>query len=171
MRSGNDLLIASQPAKELSAIYSKPVIVQNISAVKRLDLATKTGKLKFPCRINLNLDELKDISIAISNDAGEEVVIGYDKKQDQYFIDRIKSGKTDFEKGFAARHVAPRFTSQSKTDISLVIDVSSVELFADGGLTVMTSVFFPGKPYDQIHIQSAGTIKKLEYISLNSIWK
>ena len=57
-------------------------------------------------------------------------------------------------------------------NITLVIDVSSVELFADDGLTVMTEIFFPNKPYNQIHIQSPESvlIKKLEYINLSSIW-
>lgn len=57
-------------------------------------------------------------------------------------------------------------------NISLIIDVSSVELFADDGLTVMTAIFFPNKPYNQIHIQSSDNalIKKLEYINLKSIW-
>ncbi len=167
------MLIASQPVKELSVIQSKPVIVQNIKVGNSVDMATKTGKINFPCRLNLSLEEIKDFSLVISNDAGEEIVIGYDKQQNQYFIDRSRSGKTNFHKGFAARHVAPRFTDKSKMNISLVIDVSSVELFADDGLTVMTSVFFPNKPYNKINILSpdAALIKKLEYIRLNSIWK
>jgi fructan beta-fructosidase len=56
--------------------------------------------------------------------------------------------------------------------MSLIVDVSSVELFADDGLSVMTEIFFPSKQYNQISIQSSegSTIKKLEYASLNSIW-
>jgi fructan beta-fructosidase len=58
-------------------------------------------------------------------------------------------------------------------DISLLIDVSSVELFADGGLTVMTEIFFPNKLYSQVSIRSADNalMKKFEYIKLNNIWK
>lgn len=170
---GNNIFITSQPVPELSAIQSKPVIVQNIKVTNPVDLAKKTGKIMFPCRLNLVLDEIKDFSLAIANDAGEEVVIGYDKKQNQYFIDRTKSGKTDFQKDFAARHVAPRFTDNGKMNLSLVIDASSVELFADDGLTVMTEIFFPNKPYSQIYLQSPdnAVIKKLEYINLKSIWK
>jgi fructan beta-fructosidase len=69
--------------------------------------------------------------------------------------------------------VAPRFTDNGKMNLSLVIDASSVELFADDGLTVMTEVFFPNKPYSQIRLQSSdnAVIKKLEYINLKSIWK
>jgi fructan beta-fructosidase len=170
---GNNIFIASQPVPELSKIQSKPVIVQNIRLTTPVDLAKKTGPVKFPCRLNLTLDEIKDFSLVIANDAGEELVIGYDKKQNQYFIDRTKSGKIDFQKDFAARHVAPRFTDNGKMNLSLVIDASSVELFADDGLTVMTEVFFPNKPYSQIRLQSSdnAVIKKLEYINLKSIWK
>ncbi|HKZ67209.1 MAG TPA: glycoside hydrolase family 32 protein [Chitinophagaceae bacterium] len=172
-RIGNDIFIASQPVPELSKIQSKPIIAQNIQVTKSMDMAKKTGKIKIPCRINLRLEQVKDFSLIISNDSNEEIVIGYDKKQNQYFIDRTKSGKINFQKDFAARHIAPRFTNNTTMNISLVIDVSSVELFADDGLTVMTEIFFPNKPYNQIHIQSPDNvvIKKLEYIGLRSIWK
>ncbi len=170
---GKDLLIASVPVSELSKIQSKPVIVSNLKINDRIDIAGKTGKVNFPCRINLSMEEIKDFSLIISNGPGEELIIGFDKKQNQYFIDRTKSGKADFHKEFASKHVAPRLTDKAKMDLTLVIDVSSVELFADNGLTVMTSIFFPNNPYNQIHIQSDGgaLLKKMEYISLKSIWK
>ncbi|MBC7688657.1 MAG: GH32 C-terminal domain-containing protein, partial [Aquabacterium sp.] len=90
----------------------------------------------------------------------------------QYFIDRTKSGKTAFNKDFAARHIAPRLITTPKMNINLLIDVSAVELFADDGLTVMTSVFFPNKPYNKINILAPQNmlIKKLEYAGLPGIW-
>ena len=101
----------------------------------------------------------------------EKVMIGYDKDQNQYFIDRTKSGNIDFKKDFAGKHVAPRFLDGDTMNMSLIIDVSSVELFGDNGLSVMTEIFFPSKKYNQISIQSSDvTIRKLKYTSLNSIW-
>jgi len=168
---GKDMLIASQPVKELANIQSKPVIVSDVKINKSIDLAGIAGKIKFPCRLNLHFEEANNFSLIVSNDMGEQLIVGYDKNQNQYFIDRSKSGKTTFQKEFAARHVAPRFSDQAKINISLLIDASSVELFADDGLTVMTEIFFPNKPYDQIHIESSDNIiiKKLAYINLKSI--
>jgi fructan beta-fructosidase len=168
---GNDILIASVPVLELFGIQSKPVVVSNLKINDRIDISGKTGKVNLPCRINLSIEEIKDFSVIISNDTGEELIIGFDKKQNQYFIDRTKSGKIDFQKEFAARHVAPRFTDSKRMNISLLIDVSSVELFADDGLSVMTGIFFPNKPYNQIHISTSENIliKKLEYFRLKSI--
>jgi len=169
---GKDILIAAEPVRELTNIQSKPIIISNLKINKTIDMAGIVQKPTLPCRLNLNFEEVKDFSLIVSNDMGEELIIGYDKKQHQYFIDRSKSGKTTFQKEFAARHVAPRFTDRAKMNISLLIDASSVELFADDGLTVMTAIFFPSKPYHQIHIESPDNIliKKLEYINLKSIW-
>ena len=170
---GNEILIATVPVPELSKIQSKPVVVYNLKINERIDIAGKTGKVNLPCRINLSMEEIKDFSLILSNGTGEELIIGFDKMQNQYFIDRTKSGKVDFQNEFAARHVAPRLTDSKKTNISLLIDVSSVEIFADDGLSVMTGIFFPGKPYDKIDIKTPENIliKKLEYIHLKSIWK
>lgn len=172
MHVGNELLIASQPVIELSKIQSKPITAENISVTNSLDIAEKTGRVKFPCRINIGMDKIKDFSLVLSNELGEELVIGYDKKQNQYYIDRTKSGKTGFQKDFAARHTAPRFTGNNKMNLSLILDESSVELFADDGLTVMTEVFFPEKPYNQIHLHTneKSLFKKIEYINFKSIW-
>ena len=172
-KADSEVLIASLPVKEIAEIKSKPVVIRNISFQKTFDLSTKVKRLSFPCMINLSIKEAKDFSIILSNKSGEEFVIGYDKTQNKYFIDRTKSGITNFQGEFAARHFAPRFTVNPKMNISLLIDDSSVELFADDGLTVMTEIFFPNTPYNQTSLQSAGNglIKKLKYINLRNIWK
>ena len=84
-----------------------------------------------------------------------------------------KSGKVDFEKGFAAKHTAPRFSDKSNVDLTMVIDNASIELFADDGLSVMTEVFFPSEIYSDINLQSAEhfKIKFLQFNKMNSIWK
>jgi len=171
--ANNELLTASAPVKEIASIRSKPIVISNVSLSKKIEISKSIKNLSFPCIINFSIDGSKDLSITLSNELGEELEIGFDKIQNKYFIDRTRSGKTNFQADFAARHFAPRFTSNDKMDISMVIDVSSVELFADGGLTVMTEIFFPNKPYSKISVQSADNalMKNFEYIRLNNIWK
>jgi fructan beta-fructosidase len=165
---GNDILVTSLPVKELSVIKSKPVILKNLSLTNKGTSVNARGKTQIPCLINLTMDQATDFSIVLSNNLGEEVQVGFDKATNQYFIDRTKSGKIDFNKEFAARHFAPRFSMNPKMNLTLVIDVSSVELFADDGLSVMTEIFFPNKPFDQVRIASPGkaVIKQLEYSAL-----
>jgi len=172
VHSGKDVWVASIPVKEISSIQQKNVVIQNMEFTNTVDLSKRIGENKLPCRLDIHFDDTRDFALVIANDAGEEVLVGYDQKQNQYFIDRSKSGKADFHKEFAARHVAPRISDKSRMSITLLIDVSSVELFADDGLTVMTSVFFPNKPYHKLLLHSTGNarINKLEYSGLKSIW-
>ncbi len=162
---GNDVFVASLPVPELSKATGKTVAVQNISSGKT-DLAKKLGVLKFPCRINLEEAKAGAFSMILSNDSGEELIVGYDEKAQRYFIDRAKAGKSDFQKDFAARLMAPRISTAADRKLSLVLDAASVELFADDGLTVMTALFFANKPYSQLQLQSEVTIKKIEYTTL-----
>jgi fructan beta-fructosidase len=172
-KAGSELYIASLPVKEIEKIKSVSVSLSDISLATDFRLEEKTGTLKFPCMLNLSMDIIKDFSIALENDSGGQLLIGYDKSANRYFIDRSKSGKTDFHPEFAARHTAPHFSTDAEMNLTLLIDVSSVELFADNGLTVMTEIFFPDKPYSRLSIQSKdnGQIKKLEYTELKSIWE
>jgi fructan beta-fructosidase len=93
-------------------------------------------------------------------------------KGNNYFIDRTLSGKVDFEKGFAAKHIAPRLSGKKSIGLTLMIDNASVELFADKGLTGMTEIFFPGEPFSTIIIQSQDgfKIKSVKYNKLNRIF-
>lgn len=171
--AGEDILIASEPVKELTAIETKPYVLEKISFTKELNISEKSRETRFPCRLSLNLDTINDFSIILSNEPGDELVIGYDKSMNQYYIDRSKSGKVNFQNDFAARHFAPRFVTTPKANLSLLIDLSSIELFADDGLTVMTETFFPNKPYNKIIIKANGdfTIKKLVLVNYKSTWQ
>jgi fructan beta-fructosidase len=46
--------------------------------------------------------------------------------------------------------IAPRITNASTIHLDFVFDKTSVELFADGGLTVMSCLFFPTQPYNKL---------------------
>ena len=171
IKANNTLLIASRPIKELNEISSKPVIIKKLQNLDTIDLLKQIQDLSIPCTIDLTIKNANDLLIVLSNRSGEETVIGYDKIQNRFFIDRTRSGIINFNQGFGAKHFAPRFSISTKMKISLVIDESSVELFADDGLTVMTEIFFPTIPYDHISIQSTPPvlIKELRYKKMKAI--
>ena len=168
-----DVFVVSEPVKELNLIQQNPITVGDVVVQTNFDIQQKIGVVKFPCRLHFSMDTVRDFSLMLSNDIGEQLIVGYDKHKNQFYIDRSKSGKTNFQKDFAAKHTAPRFIKNNGMDLSLIIDVSSVELFADNGLTVMTEIFFPNKPYDKINLTAKDklVIKKLSYARLQSIWK
>ena len=168
----NELLISSKPVAELNLLSGNKQVFNNIAA-NNFDLTAKTGSLTGPVRIELKSDKLDDFSVKFTNPQGEKLVVGFNKTMNNYFIYRSNSGKVDFNKSFAAKHTAPRLSSDNKADITLIVDKASIELFADNGLSVMTCVFFPNTDYSSINIESASgmIINSLDYTKLKSIYQ
>jgi fructan beta-fructosidase len=111
-----------------------------------LDLTTDIG---FPITLSVfeGAVEAKDFTMEFSNSLGQRIVIGYQSKDKRYFIDRSASGKTDFSKAFSVPISAPRIATGDLIKFTIVLDVSSVEVFFDDGLSVMTSLFFPDEEF------------------------
>jgi fructan beta-fructosidase len=96
-----------------------------------------------------------DFEIILSNTFNEKLIIGYDAVKRQYFIDRTKAGVSNFNEGFAAVAVAKRLTNPYiYMNLSILLDKTSIELFADDGLTVMTALFFPTHPFTNCTLES-----------------
>ncbi|THU35848.1 glycoside hydrolase family 32 protein [Niastella caeni] len=151
-------LLASTPVAAVNNLFGRSLQFQNM-LVTDLDLTAKTGKLTGPAIIKMAGDTMKDFSITLSNSLDEQLVIGFDKSRNEFFIDRTRSGNVGFEKDFGKRHMAPRFSTSQNFDCTLIIDKASVELFTGDGLTVMTAIFFPGEDYSNIRMQSKEELK------------
>lgn len=166
------LFIASKPVSELNGITEKAYNLSHLEINSITDLIPKVGKLPMQYVLKLHILQIKDYNITLSNKAGNELIIGYDHTTMRYYIDRTKSGETGFAKDFAGKFSAPRFLSSKSSDLILLVDASSVELFADNGLTVMTCTYFPTMPYDKIEINGLGKLRfdQLKLIDLKSIW-
>ena len=164
---GGKYFVTSKPVNELKILANGPSTLQKIDK-----LTEKKLRLSGPSQLTLKVDKLESFSITLLNKANQKVVIGYDKISNSYYIDRTASGKVSFEKGFAGKHLAPRLSTEEKIHLTLIIDVASVELFADNGLTAMTEIFFPDEEYTDITIQSSEAFKiSLQHTKLKSIHK
>ncbi|MBK6965245.1 MAG: GH32 C-terminal domain-containing protein [Bacteroidales bacterium] len=85
--------------------------------------------------------------VELSNAKGEQMLIGYDKANSKFYINREKAGKSDFSADFKGLHTAPFRLSDTLVNMRLLIDVASVELFAMNGEVVMTDIFFPTEDF------------------------
>jgi fructan beta-fructosidase len=164
----DDLHLTCLPVSEIDNIIGERNLVENVKVKGTIDLTEDLGGFKPPFLLEMELDSANDFQLIFSNNAGEQIILGYDKASNQYFIDRTKSGDTTFHKAFAGKHIAPRISNSGSIKFSLVADVSSLELFADNGLTAMTSIFFNEAGFNKIAIQSAEgvTIQKGGIFSL-----
>jgi fructan beta-fructosidase len=127
--------------------------------------------LRVPYRIDYTIPDLHSYTIIFSNQSGQELRVGFDEEKNAYFIDRTNAGQSDFDPNFAAIHFAPRFSKSKESDLTIVLDNSSIELFADQGLTTMTEIFFPAQPQSDWRTETkAVKFEHLRVSQLSSIW-
>ncbi|HEX6226917.1 MAG TPA: glycoside hydrolase family 32 protein [Chryseolinea sp.] len=168
---GDRYFLCSLPAPEIKKIAGEPVVIDGVAG-DDLDLSKKIGNRVGPAQLMMASDSIQTFAITLSNEKGDQIVIGFDDGKKSYYVDRTRSGNVTFSEGFGARHTAPRLSPEAKMTLELIIDDSSVEVFADGGLSVMTSIFFVEEPFTNIKITSSRLkISSLTYSPLSSIWK
>ena len=151
-----------------------------VEALDKLVLKSKTYKhispvnntvISGPSRIEFSVEDLHAFSFIFSNLSGQSLRVGYDEEKNAFFIDRTHAGKSDFNPRFATIHYGKRIAKSNESKITMILDNSSLELFADGGLTTMTEIFFPDQPFSILN--SAASIKPLENIHISqlaSVW-
>ena len=108
-----------------------------------------------------------DFEFLLSNALDNKLKIGFHKAENTFYIDRREAGKTDFSKKFATTlSVAPRKVKTSEINLTMILDKTSVELFYDNGLSVITEIFFLEAPFEEFSIVGDGILKQMEAYSL-----
>ncbi len=164
--------VTSTPVSELKKIEKQSIVINNLTINGSTDLTSKIGNMEVPSKFNLVLSNKNDFSIELVNTLNEKVVVGYSKDKNQFFLDRRNAGKVDFHKNFGRMNYAPRLSSSDEISLSIYLDLASIEVFADNGLSVLTSVLFPNEKFSKMNIKTSEKLilKNFTYTPLNSIW-
>jgi fructan beta-fructosidase len=117
--------------------------------------------------------EAKDFAFVLSNSSGEEVSVGYEKLTNRFYLDRGKTGKTNFSKNYNALAYAPRFAKSDSITVTMVTDVSSVEVFFDDGISVLTGLYFTNEKLTTLTIKTSSPVKvrNIKGTPLKSVWR
>jgi fructan beta-fructosidase len=168
----NIIYVRSNPSPEyLNAAKSR----QSLNELVIEDTVDVTEKINSDASQSVISGEVdaKSFSLILSNVKSNKMVIGFDQKDNLFFVDRSASGNTAFLNEFQGRSVAPRISKSDKINFTMVTDVSSVEVFFDDGLSVMTAIFFPDEKLSRLSITAPAkvTVARLELGRMKSIWE
>lgn len=166
------LYLSSEPVAELAALRDKPsVSVRNKTAGGNGRIFPLPQSNGGACEIILGLDSRKadSVNVRISNKAGESVILRYDTKAHTLSFDRRSSGITDFSQDFPTVTSAPTFETDGKLSLRIFIDRSSIEVFGNGGKTVMTNLVFPTEPYSSVSVTAEGGNARIENLKIYPI--
>src|SRR5262249_35209941 len=83
-------------------------------------------------------------------------VIGYDSRSNEIYVDRAGSGNTAFHPEFAGMHRTALLPVNGRIKLRILVDWSSVEIFANDGEVAITEQVFPDELSDQLQLFVAG---------------
>lgn len=127
--------------------------------VKSYDLS-RLG-LRDAFRIKMKARYRNQWQLRLFNEAGEELLLGFQGNEQYYYLQRDRSGQTAFHPQFGNIAKAAQLYTGEDMDIDIVVDRSSIECLAGKGLTALTGLFFPNQPYSRLEIQWADKLVPL----------
>jgi fructan beta-fructosidase len=105
----------------------------------------------------------------------EAVVILRDAAAGKLEVDRTRSGLTKFHEKFPGRNGAPLRSPEGRLDLRLLVDASSIEVFAVGGETALTALRFPEGETPALRLRALGekppAVGGIAIHELKSAWR
>ncbi|MET4619633.1 fructan beta-fructosidase [Arthrobacter sp. 2762] len=107
------------------------------------DFASRTQLIE----LEMDLTSAREAGILLrrSADGSANLRISYNKEKRTVKVDRSKAGTSNFSEKFSPYHevALPSSGSDSKVHLRILLDSSSVEVFAQDGAAVISDTFFP----------------------------
>lgn len=152
------LALSGQAYAAAAQSFSGPVVLPKRTGLARIDAVLRPGTAN-----KLGL------TVHASADGSERTVIGYDVSTGRLYVDRTKSGKVDFNGSFPSIDDARVALVNGKLTLSIYLDRSSVEVFAQGGRTTITDQVFPSADSDRIGIFAEGGTARLDSLTITPL--
>lgn len=118
----------------------------------------------------------RSFNLEFQNGLGENLNLVLDGPNQQFVLDRSRSGKTSFDQDFAKNVQTMPITNLPKGEyeVRILMDWSSVEVFINNGQYVMTAQIFPNEFYKNLVISNPrDAVLELNGFAINgikSIW-
>lgn len=163
-------VLRSRPVRELERRIAGEVTLGARSfadgALATVSLPPGHGALVI--ELSLSFGDEHPAVIHLENGWGEALALRLDPTVARYELDRRESGVVDFHPAFAGVASAPLAAATASRRLTLVLDASSLEVFAEDGAVTLTTQVYPRAPYDRVRIE-AGPRATLEGMQLKRL--
>ena len=168
---GGEYYVSAYPVAELSNLEKEPRTLNGVTATRLFDTTDGAYELD----LELMVPAAGRSGFRLTNAAGDVVDLYFDSALQRFVLDRTKSGIVDFGErsttheienhdrrktnsmdyvnDFALATWAP-VNVKGAHRMKILYDLTSLEVFIDGGRVVMTDLVFPNEPYDRLETYS-----------------
>lgn len=165
------LRLCQRPVKEIE-LHDRIVIGEKEVLKDRMVLNSPGPQ--FDLLLEFEPKNAQEFGVELLKGPNSSTIVGYDMAKRQLFVDRRKSGNTDFHPSFAGKHSGPLMPdANGKIRMRILVDSCSVEVFGNDGETVITDLVFPEKGNDQVWLYTVGgECEVTRHLRLmQSVWK
>jgi fructan beta-fructosidase len=175
-RFSDGIRLVQEPVEELKVLRGHHEVITNhgTADANRLLKSKGMGGETLEVVAEIEPGRSKEFGLKVRKGAFEATVIGVDVAKSELFVDRTRSGDTQFDKQFPGRQSAPvNLKNRKSVALHIFVDRSSVEIFANDGEVVISDRIFPSSDSIGLEIYSLGKearVLKLETWVLKSAW-
>ena len=160
--------LLQKPVRELKRIRGEGKVLENPSVEAAIELVRSLNTELLD--IELTLDAKKVTKIFLSKPNSGTAMIKVDAMTGELGFYRSQFGETNFSRHFPGMHTAPLRAVDNQVTLRLLIDRSSIEIFANDGESVITGLFFAKPGAMQIDF-GEGAIDHMAAYPLQRIWQ
>jgi sucrose-6-phosphate hydrolase SacC (GH32 family) len=161
------ILLKQQPVDELKSLRdtaNEAIITNKRITTENLLKDIDADMFEIDAEFNLSDATATEFGFQVRKGENEATMISYNVAEGKLTVDRTQSGKTDFHKDFPSIQQTNMTVKDGILNIKLLVDRSSVEVFAEEGTTVFTNQIFPSNSSRKIDLYA-----KDGEVTLNSL--
>jgi fructan beta-fructosidase len=161
------------PVKELESLRRNRIRLADVIITEAEGLRPDFRGSVYELMAVFELVDANEVGINIRKGEQVQTVVGYDVKQQELFIDRTQSGAVTFDSAFATVQRGPLKSVENTVRLHLFVDISSVEVFGNGGILTATDRIFPPDDSEGLEVYARGgtaRLVSLDIWKLDSIW-
>jgi fructan beta-fructosidase len=149
-----------------------------LSKEKQISGMSLFANNSYMVEVEFKIKSTKDFGLKIAQKKDEkddkktlqETIIGYDVVSKQLYIDRRKSGQIIKENFPSIEKASLKFEDKT-LKLKVLVDKSSVEVFANDGQIAMTSLIYPDEKANIFSLFTNGGKVKVKYLKITDLSK
>lgn len=166
--------LVQKPIPALQKLRNDSVIISNRTFQDTQTLTEFIPKVNcYEIDAVFNITAGANFGMNLCVEGTNKVVLGYDATTSNIYLDRRNSGNVSFSSSFPNIVSAPLLPDNGQIKLHVYVDQSSVEVFANDGVKVISSLIFPEPSSKGIQFFSTNgqtTVESFKAYNLKSIW-
>lgn len=168
------LRLIQKPIKELQTLRGKEITVTKQQLAAGVNPFNGLKGTSYELVSELTVQPNSKVEFQLRKGTDQVTKVSYDADAAKLTIDRAQSGVTSFEKGFAEQVSAPLKLKDGKLKLQFFVDEASLEVFANDGEAVVSSLIFPDPTSNRLELTSSEgniTLEKARFYPMGTVWR